>query len=105
MTDESSYYFKHSLPPLGGSISCRVSAQDFFNSKKRNLAELSADIWYKYLKACSSTQSTKRITPPVPKFEETQKKVKLNMEIPQTNLSSVSPLSKGIIFIRSDLTL
>lgn len=97
MNEESDcYYSKNLLPVPGGSLSCRVSAQDYFSSNKRTLAELNADIWFKYLKACSSNQSSKRITPPVPKFEETQKKVKLNMEIPQSNTDSLSPVSNDV---------
>lgn len=65
--------------------------------KKRPLASLLADSWKKhYSSANKANADLHRILPPVPKFEDTSKKTKLNIEENSSSTSSQSANPYGV---------
>jgi hypothetical protein len=62
---------------------CRISYQNFFTSSKRSFEELNQDLWTKKFTLNLTQDSNKKNLPPVPKFEEFQKKQVLSEPAPQ----------------------
>jgi len=101
MNEDSDCYYqpKPLAAELAGNLNCRSVAQDYY-SKKRSLADLNAGMWAHYLQMAASQHSAKRVKPPVPKFEETQKKIKLNTNGPEDHMVStnnVNPMKVKVI--------
>lgn len=87
---EPCYYFSKKLPPDLVSF-CRAFNQNLINPQTKTQPPITADVWIKYYsQLAQKKQAQKRSTPPVPKFDEPYKKIKLNTEINFTNSPSLN---------------
>lgn len=92
---ESCYHYSKKVPPDRPVPIMGSAHNEILN--KRPLASLMADSWKKhYSLGNKNNANLQRILPPVPKFEETTKKTKLNIEENSSSSSSQSANPYGI---------
>jgi len=93
------FYLLKKIPPDLPGL-CLAKMPVVPNSMTNTQSPITADVWVKYYsQLAQKKQAQRRVTPPVPKFEETTKKIKLNSEINFSNspslLTTASNATKG----------